>query len=62
MNRSQLQVQLRHLHLVYDLVYNPLETKLMKEAKIADIPRLGGLAMLISQAKEQQRIWLEGVQ
>lgn len=54
--------QLRHLHLVYDLVYNPLETKLMKEAKIADIPRLGGLAMLISQAKEQQRIWLEGVQ
>ena len=53
--------QLRHLHLVYDLVYNPLETKLMKEAKIVDIPRLGGLAMLISQAKEQQRIWLEGV-
>lgn len=54
--------QLRHLHLVYDLVYNPFETKLMKEAKIADVPRLGGLAMLISQAKEQQRIWLEGVQ
>jgi 3-dehydroquinate dehydratase/shikimate dehydrogenase len=49
--------QMKKLKLVYDLVYNPFQTKLMKEADEAQIPKIGGLAMLVAQAIEQQRIW-----
>ncbi len=49
--------QLSKLQLVYDLVYNPLETKLLKEAERVNIPRISGLAMLIAQAAQQQKIW-----
>lgn len=49
--------EMKGLHLVYDLVYNPFETRLIAEARAADIPTIGGLAMLIAQAGEQQRIW-----
>lgn len=49
--------QLKGLHLVYDLVYIPFQTLLMTEADKAEIPKIGGLAMLIAQAIEQQRIW-----
>ena len=49
--------QLNGLHLVYDLVYIPFQTPLMAEADIAEIPKIGGLAMLIAQAVEQQKIW-----
>ncbi|MGI8885205.1 MAG: shikimate dehydrogenase [Pyrinomonadaceae bacterium] len=49
--------QLKGLHLVYDLVYIPFQTRLMKEADIAEVPKIGGLAMLIAQAIEQQKIW-----
>ena len=49
--------QLKGLHLVYDLVYIPFQTQLMNEADIAEIPKIGGLAMLIAQAMEQQKIW-----
>lgn len=49
--------QLKGLHLVYDLVYIPFETPLMVEADIAEVPKIGGLAMLIAQAIEQQTIW-----
>ena len=51
--------QLKGLHLVYDLVYIPFQTLLMKEADIAEVPKIGGLAMLIAQAMEQQKIWTE---
>lgn len=49
--------QLKGLHLVYDLVYIPFQTPLMAEADKAEIPKIGGLAMLIAQAIEQQKIW-----
>jgi shikimate dehydrogenase len=49
--------QLAGLKLVYDLVYNPAETRLMREAKTAGVPTLGGLEMLIAQGAEQFRIW-----
>jgi len=49
--------QLKGLHLVYDLVYIPFQTPLMTEADIAEVPKIGGLAMLIAQAVEQQKIW-----
>lgn len=49
--------QLKGLHLIYDLIYVPFQTTLMAEADKAEIPKIGGLAMLIAQAIEQQRIW-----
>ncbi len=49
--------QLKNLHLVYDLVYIPFQTALMNEADRAAVPKIGGLAMLIAQAMEQQKIW-----
>ncbi len=49
--------QLKNLHLVYDLVYIPFQTRLMTEADRAEVPKIGGLAMLIAQAMEQQKIW-----
>jgi len=49
--------QLRGVRLVYDLVYNPIETRLMREARAAGCQTLGGLEMLIAQAMEQFRLW-----
>jgi 3-dehydroquinate dehydratase/shikimate dehydrogenase len=49
--------QLEGVRLVYDLVYNPFETKLMREAGKVFAPTIGGLAMLIAQAAAQQKIW-----
>ena len=49
--------QISKLKLVYDLIYNPLETRLLREADKAEVPKIGGLAMLVAQAAEQQKIW-----
>lgn len=49
--------QMGGLKLVYDLVYNPAETRLMREAKAAGIPALGGMEMLIAQGAKQFEIW-----
>ncbi len=49
--------QFKDIKLVYDLVYNPFQTRLMKEADKFHVPKIGGLAMLIAQAMEQQKIW-----
>lgn len=43
--------------LVYDLIYNPAETKLLKAAQAAGVDTLGGLEMLLGQAVEQFKIW-----
>ena len=42
---------------VYDLVYNPVETQLIKEARKAGCETLGGLEMLVAQAKIQFDLW-----
>jgi 3-dehydroquinate dehydratase / shikimate dehydrogenase len=47
--------------LVYDLVYNPLETELLRTARAAGARTLSGIEMLIAQAAEQFRLWT-GVQ
>lgn len=49
--------QLEGLNLVYDLIYIPFQTPLMTEADKANVPKIGGLAMLIAQAMEQQKNW-----
>lgn len=43
--------------LVYDLVYNPEETILLKDAKAMGCETLGGSAMLSAQAAAQYRLW-----
>ena len=49
--------QLQNVKLVYDLVYNPEETRLIHEAKAAGAETVGGFDMLLAQAVEQQKIW-----
>ena len=43
--------------LVYDLVYNPTETRLLREARAAGCRTIGGLPMLIAQAALQAEWW-----
>jgi 3-dehydroquinate dehydratase/shikimate dehydrogenase len=43
--------------LVYDLVYNPRETRLLREAAAAGCETLGGLEMLVAQAQRQFLLW-----
>ena len=43
--------------LVYDLIYTPRETKLMKQAKKHDMNVLGGLEMLIAQARPSFKLF-----
>lgn len=45
--------------LVYDLIYNPPKTRLLLEAERRGAQTLNGLDMLISQAIESLKIWLE---
>ncbi len=52
-----LAAQLRGARLAYDLVYNPAETRFLREASAAGCDTLGGLPMLIAQAAEQFRLW-----
>ncbi|MUP46149.1 shikimate dehydrogenase [Gramella sp. BOM4] len=44
-------------HLVFDLVYNPSETRLMKLAREKDASVLNGLRMLELQAEKAWEIW-----
>ncbi|MGL6298293.1 MAG: shikimate dehydrogenase [Methanobacteriaceae archaeon] len=43
--------------IVHDLIYNPLETGLIKEAKIAGATTISGLKMLLYQGVESFKIW-----
>ena len=42
---------------VYDLIYNPVETRLLQEAREAGCETLGGLEMLVAQAEKQFELW-----
>jgi 3-dehydroquinate dehydratase/shikimate dehydrogenase len=42
---------------VYDLVYNPPMTRLLREAAAAGCQTIGGLEMLVAQAREQFQWW-----
>jgi 3-dehydroquinate dehydratase/shikimate dehydrogenase len=43
--------------LVYDLVYSPPQTRLLRDAAAAGLVTLGGLEMLVEQARRQFEIW-----
>ncbi len=49
--------QLGGARLAYDLVYNPSETRFLREARNAGCETLGGLPMFVAQAAEQFRLW-----
>lgn len=42
---------------VFDVIYNPRETKLMEKAKAMGKPAVGGMAMLVWQAVSAHEIW-----
>ena len=42
---------------VYDLIYNPVTTRLMREAEAVGCHTIGGLDMLVAQAEEQFEWW-----
>lgn len=50
-------VSLPRQALVYDLVYNPLETLLLKQAKSASLTAIDGLGMLIHQGAYAFETW-----
>jgi shikimate dehydrogenase len=47
----------RDAKVVYDLIYNPLETRLLREARALGYEVVGGLDMLVAQAIAQFRWW-----
>ena len=49
--------QLRGVKIAYDLVYNPIETRFMREAREAGCHTIGGLQMLVAQAAQQFKLW-----
>ena len=51
--------QLTDKHLLYDLVYNPIETKFLQLGAQHGAAIQNGLAMLHSQADEALKIWLK---
>lgn len=59
---EQTPVSASMLHpelIVYDLVYNPLETRLLKEAKQAGAQAIGGLDMFIGQGVAAFSKWTQ---
>ncbi|HWR25854.1 MAG TPA: shikimate dehydrogenase [Methanosarcina sp.] len=42
---------------VFDIVYNPLETRLLREAKIAGAKPVSGVLMLVYQGAEAFKLW-----
>ena len=48
---------LENTEYVFDAVYNPMETKLLKTARECGCKVLGGLSMLVWQAAASHKIW-----
>ena len=49
--------QLTGARYVYDLIYNPPETRFLRAARDAGCETLGGLEMLVAQARLQFQLW-----
>ncbi len=49
--------QIRPTHAVFDVVYTPLETKLLRDAKAAGAKAVPGIGMFVQQAAIQFEMW-----
>ncbi|MGA3081973.1 MAG: shikimate dehydrogenase [Terracidiphilus sp.] len=58
-NPQRMPIEEKELNagLVFDMVYNPLETPLLKLAKARGIPGIGGMEMFVQQGARQFEIW-----
>lgn len=57
-DRSPVDIaQIPHCRSVYDTIYSPLTTKLLKSAKNLGLSTANGLSMLIYQGLQSQKIW-----
>ena len=56
LNRNILSLVVNAKYII-DIVYNPTMTDLLKRASIKDKDYIGGLKMLIEQAKPSFEIW-----
>ena len=57
---KKLNIDLNYLNktaVVYDLIYNPLETALIRKAKELNIKNINGIKMLIYQAEKAFFYW-----
>jgi 3-dehydroquinate dehydratase/shikimate dehydrogenase len=54
---SPLAAHELHAKLVFDLVYNPLDTPLLQLARQNDIPTISGVEMFIQQGARQFELW-----
>jgi len=43
--------------LVFDAVYNPMQTRLLREASAAGAPTISGVEMFVRQAVAQFELW-----
>jgi shikimate dehydrogenase len=48
---------LRQEHVVFDIVYTPRETRLLREAKSVGCKTIPGLEMFVNQAVVQFELW-----
>lgn len=59
-DRAPIDLDCLHgVQIVYDLIYNPYETKLLQAAKAQKLTAINGFPMLFYQALEANRLWLE---
>jgi len=57
LDRSPMPVSALARGVVYDLIYNPAVTRLLRDAATAGCDTIGGLDMLVGQAHEQFEWW-----
>ena len=50
--------QINHMHLLYDLIYNPKTTTFMKMGKDKGASVLNGYQMLVEQAEASWTLWM----
>ena len=48
---------LKNFRCIMDIIYNPLKTKLLRDAEEAGCKTISGLSMFVHQGAEQLRIW-----
>jgi len=59
-NQEETPISSRHLRkgmIVFDSVYNPPETRLIREAKVAGCIAISGVELFVNQAVEQFELW-----